>query len=82
MNVTILQENLLKALARTGRTVSLKAQLPIMQTVLLSAEESRLRVVATNMETTEVMWVGAKVEEDWGICISSRLLMDLVTWSL
>ena len=50
-----------------------------MQTVLLSAEESRLRVVATNMETTEVMWVGAKVEEDGGICISSRLLMDLVT---
>ncbi len=49
-----------------------------MQNVLLTAGESRLRVVATNMETTEVVWAGAKVERDGGICVSSRLLTDLV----
>lgn len=78
MNISILQENLLKALARTGRIVSPKAQLPIMQNVLLATDDSRLRVVATNMETTEVVWAGAKVEKDGGICVSSRLLTDLV----
>ncbi|KKW10666.1 MAG: polymerase III subunit beta, DNA polymerase III subunit beta protein [Microgenomates group bacterium GW2011_GWC1_49_7] len=78
MNVSILQENLLKALSRTGRVVSPKAQLPIMQNVLLAAGESRLRIVATNLETTEVVSVGAKVEKDGGICVSSRLLTDLV----
>lgn len=49
-----------------------------MQNVLLSTDESRLRVVATNMETTEVVWTGAKVEKEGGICVSSRLLTDLV----
>jgi DNA polymerase-3 subunit beta len=78
MNISILQENLLKALTRTGRIVSQKAQLPIMQNVLLVTEESRLRVVATNLETTEVVWAGAKVEKDGGICVSSRLLTDLI----
>lgn len=78
MNIAILQENLLKALTRTGRIVSQKTQLPIMQNVLLAAEESRLRIVATNMETTEVVWAGAKVEKEGGICVSSRLLTDLV----
>jgi DNA polymerase-3 subunit beta len=78
MNISILQENLLKALTRTGRIVSQKAQLPIMQNVLLATEDSRLRVVATNLETTEVVWVGAKVEKGGGICVSSRLLTDLV----
>lgn len=79
MNITILQENLIKALTRAGRVVSPKAQLPIMQNILLEASSSRLRVVATNLETTEVVWAGAKVEGEGGICVSSRLLTDLVT---
>jgi DNA polymerase-3 subunit beta len=78
MNIAILQENLLKALTRTGRTVAQKSQLPIMQNVLLSAEDARLKIVAATMETTEVVWVGAKVEGEGGICVSSRLLTDLV----
>ncbi len=78
MNISILQENLLKALTRTGRIVSQKTQLPIMQNVLLASEDSRLRVAATNMEMTEVVWVGAKIEKEGGICVSSRLLTDLV----
>ena len=78
MNISILQENFLKALTRTGRIVSQKTQLPIMQNVLLASEESRLRIVVTNMETTEVVWAGAKVEKEGGICVSSRLLTDLV----
>src|SRR3990172_2336374 len=78
MNIAILQENLLKALTRTGRIVAQKTQLPIMQNVLLATDDSQLKIVATNMETTEVVWAGAKVESDGGICVSSRLLTDLV----
>lgn len=78
MNVAILQENLLKALTRTGRIVAQKTQLPIMQNVLLATDDSRLKIVTTNMETTEVVRAGAKVEKDGGICVSSRLLTDLV----
>ncbi len=78
MNVSILQENLLKALTRTGRIVSPKAQLPIMQNVLLSAAGSQFRVIATSLELTEVVAAAAKVEKDGGICVSSRLLTDLV----
>lgn len=78
MNVSILQENFLKALTRTGRIVSPKAQLPIMQNVLLQAEDGRLRITATNLETTEVVSAAAKTETGGGICVSSRLLTDLV----
>ncbi len=78
MNISILQENLLKALTRTGRIVAQKTQLPIMQNVLLATDDARLKIVATTMETTEVVWAGAKVESEGGICVSSRLLTDLV----
>lgn len=78
MNVSILQENLLRALTRTGRIVLAKAQLPIMQNVLLEVSGAQFRIVSTNLEMTEVAVVGAKVEKDGGICVSSRLFTDLV----
>ena len=78
MNVSILQENLLKALVKTGRIVSPKAQLPIMQNVLLRGEKSRFTVTTTSLELTETSASPAKIESDGGICVSSRLLTDLV----
>ncbi len=78
MIVSLLQENLLRALIRTGRIVSSKPQLPILSNILLSAKEGRLRITVTNLETTETVWLGAKVEKEGGICVSSRLLLELV----
>ncbi len=78
MIVSLLQENLLRALVRTGRVLSSRPQLPVVQNVLLQTEAGRLRVVTTNMETTETAWVGAKVEKEGGLCVSSRFFTDLV----
>lgn len=79
MLVKILQENLLRALIRTGRILSTKPQLPVVQNVLLQTKEGRLRVITTNLETTEVVWVGAKVEKEGEICVSARVLAEFVT---
>lgn len=79
MLISILQENLLKALIRTSRIVPAKPQLPIVQNVLLSSDDGRLRITATNLETTESVWVAAKIEKEGGICVSSRLLSDFVS---
>ncbi len=79
MNITVLQENLLRALSRTSRIVPIKPQLPIIANVLLETQEGRLNITATNLETTEAVLVGAKVGKDGGICVSSRLLLELVT---
>lgn len=78
MIINILQENLLRALTRTGRILSARPQLPIVQNVLLQTKEGRLQVITTNLETTEIVWAGAKVEKEGGICVSSRLLTELV----
>jgi DNA polymerase-3 subunit beta len=79
MTVTILQENLLKALTRASRIVPVKPQLPVIANILLQTDEGRLKVTATNLETTESVWVGAKVEKEGGICVSSRLLLEFVS---
>jgi len=79
MIINILQENLLAALSRIARIVPVKPQLPIVQNVLLSTEEKRLKVVATSLDITETVWVGSKVEKEGGICVSARLLLEFVS---
>lgn len=79
MIATLLQENLLKALTRTGRIVSARPQLPITQNVRLVAKGGGLEVTTTNLETTEQIWVGGKVEKEGEICVPSRLATEYVS---
>lgn len=79
MNISILQENVLKALTRTGRIISVRPQLPIAGNVLLEAKNGGLSVTSTNLETSETVWVGGKVEKEGGVCAPSRLLTELIS---
>ncbi len=78
MIATVLQENITKALVRIGRIISPRPQLPIVQNVLLLAKDGRLMIAGTNLETTEVVWVGARIEKDGGLCVPARTLTELL----
>jgi DNA polymerase-3 subunit beta len=52
--------------------------LPITQNILLSAEQSRLKLAATNLEMAITCWVGAKVKQKGEITVPARLLTDFV----
>jgi len=50
MKLSILQEDLFKALSTVSRFISSRAQLPILSNVLLEAGNGKLRLAATNLE--------------------------------
>lgn len=79
MILSLLQENLLRALSQTTRIISSRAQLPVLQNVLLSTEEGQLRVTTTSLENTESAWVGAKIDKEGALCVPARLLTEFVT---
>jgi DNA polymerase-3 subunit beta len=79
MKLSCLQENLSKGLGIVGRAVATTTTLPITKNVLLSAEESRLTLAATNLEMAISCWVGAKVEQEGSITIPARLLTEFVS---
>ena len=79
MKVSCLQENLSRGLAIVGRAVASRATLPITQNVLLSTDQSMLKLSATNLEIAMTTWVGGKVEEEGSITVPSRLLSELVS---
>lgn len=75
----VLQENLLKALTRVSRIVPSRPQLPILQDIKLSATKDGVEIITTNTETTEVVWVGSKVEKPGEVCVSARTLFEFVS---
>ncbi len=79
MRLSCLQENLKKGLDIVNRAVATRTTLPITQSVLLVAEESRLKLSATNLEIALSCWVGAKVEEDGAMVVPARLLSEFVS---
>lgn len=78
MNIKLLQENLQRALTHITRIVPTKPQLPVLQNVRLTATKEGLEIAATNMETTETIWVGGKVEKEGAVCVSARVLFEFI----
>lgn len=78
MKLSCLQENLNRGLSIVGRAVATRTTLPITNNVLLTTDQSRLKLVATNLEMAISYWTGAKVEEEGTVTVPARLLTEFV----
>ena len=78
MDLQVLQENFSKALSITSRFASVKAQLPVLSNVLLSARKNKLLISATNLELSISITIGAKVKKEGELTVPSRTITDLV----
>lgn len=78
MRLSILQENLAKGLSIVGRAVSSRSTLPVLGNILLSTDDGRLKLAATNLEVGVSAWLGAQVEDDGAITLPARLLTEWV----
>jgi DNA polymerase-3 subunit beta len=78
VRLSVLQENLAKGLSIVGRAVSSRSTLPVLGNILLSSDDNRLKLAATNLEIGVNCWVGAQIEDDGAITLPARLLTDWV----
>ncbi|MCH7622150.1 MAG: DNA polymerase III subunit beta, partial [Chloroflexi bacterium] len=79
MKLSCLQENLSRGLGIVGRAVATRSTLPITQNVLLSTDQSMLKLSATNLEIGITTWVGGMIEEEGSITVPARLLSEFVS---
>jgi DNA polymerase-3 subunit beta len=78
MKLSCLQENLNKGLGIIGRAVASRTTLPITQNVLITTDQSQLKLAATNLEIAISCWIGAKIENEGSITIPARVLTEFV----
>lgn len=78
MKISCTKENLNKGLVIVSRAVATRAQLPVLNNILLATENGGLKIAATDLEIGISTWIGAKVEGEGAITIPSRMIIDFV----
>lgn len=79
MIISVLQENLAKALSIVQKAVENRPTLPVLANVLLETEDSHLKLAATNLELSITVWIGAKVERPGSITLPAKTFAELVS---
>ncbi len=79
MNITTLQENLLRSLQFVGKTISTKPQLPILSNIYLKAENGRLTLASTNLEITSVVHLDVKINQEGAITVPAKPFIEYIT---
>ena len=80
MNLSLLQENLSLALSHVSRFVSSKNQLPVLNNILFSTDQGRLKLSATNLELSINYWIGAKIDQEGSITVPSKEITEFVSY--
>lgn len=78
MKIICLQENLKKALNIVERIIGRNLTLPVLNNILFSTENNKLKISSTNLEIGINCWINGKVEEEGGITAPAKLISGLV----
>ena len=79
MNITFEKERLIEQLAIVGRTVPNRTTLPILECVLLLAEEGGIRLTANDLEMcVETSRVPAEIDEEGSVALNAKLFADII----
>lgn len=79
MKITVVRENLLKALQRTGSAVGNRSTMAVLGNVLLEAVDGKLRLSATDLEIRVSTEVEAVVEKEGSTTLPAKKLLALVS---
>ncbi len=78
MKITCKQQDLSRGLSVVSHAVSSRSTLPILANILLSTDNGRLRLYATNLEIGINCWIDAEVQEEGTTTVPAKLITDLV----
>jgi len=78
MKVTLIQENLAKALVHINKAVSNRPNIPVLANVLIEAQKGMIKLSSTNLEMGISMWIGANIAEEGKITVSAKLLSEFI----
>lgn len=80
MKLSLLQENFNFALGNVSRFVASKSQLPILGNILLSTDQGRLKLSASNLEIGINQWIGSKIEKEGSITVPAKEVTEFVSY--
>jgi DNA polymerase-3 subunit beta len=79
MKLTVLQENLSKALSNCSRFTTQRAQLPVLGNIKLTTKKTKLILDSTNLEVSLSISVGAQIETEGELTVPAKTITEIVS---
>lgn len=79
MKFSVLQQDLLPSLQAVSRSVGVRSTLPVLDNILLSAEDKKLKIAATNLEIGVIKSINVSVEAPGDITVPAKTLVELIS---
>jgi|GEM_PF-150863 len=78
MRVSVLQDQLQRAITTVIKAVLNRPTLPILANILIQTEDARLKIAATTIEMSITTYIGAKVDRPGAITLPAKTLQELI----
>ncbi len=79
MKVILIKDKLIKAINTVIKMVSNQVTLPILSNILLTTENGRLKISATDLEIGIETWIGAQIVEEGTVTIPAKLFFEYIS---
>lgn len=78
MKFTILRDDIHAALQAVASVVPQRSTIAMTQNILISAENQRISLMATDLEITIHSWAGGEIEQEGRLAVPGKLLSDII----
>lgn len=78
MKLRCKREDLVKTLSVATRLVKTRANLPILSNVMLSTDRNKVKISATDLESSVAIYIESQVSDEGAITIPARTLLEFV----
>ncbi len=78
MKFSVSRNDFYKSLQKVINVIPAKTTVDIIYNVLVIAEEGELKIIATDLEITQIAWTKCDVSEEGSITVPGKLLMDII----
>jgi len=78
MNFTVPRVDFYKSLQKVINVIPAKSTVDILYNVLLITENNSLKIIATDLEITQITWTSCTVEQEGSITVPGKLLLDIL----
>lgn len=78
MLFTVPRESFYKAIQKVINVIPTKTTVDILYNVLIIAEDKSLKIIATDLEITQISWTAAEIETGGAITVPGKLLLDII----
>jgi DNA polymerase III subunit beta len=79
MKVSILQQDLIGPLQAVTRSVGIRTTLPVLANILISTEENKIKLAATNLEIGVIKKVNAKIDTAGEITVPAKTFLEIIS---